>query len=251
MDEEHEVVESYHAVNILRKDQNRVIKQFIGLPSVKNGSTISFTIGGMKGSWTSVPDVEVNGSKMDVASLFGYSESGQTVTVSLKITGNTDIVITDTWNYAVETTYSIQEPAATATSTTTNTQVTVPTVEDKDFPKTVQLEGSKDSSNWTKTLDNLEKYYKHTDGKVYKWVYYIESEEVNAFYFYEADSERKNSGTLTIINHRNTVEGYELPKTGGIGVIPYALIGLGLSGSAIIGEETIRRRKKKEEETKE
>ena len=248
MDEEHEVVESYNVVNILRKDQNGVIKQFIGLPSVKNGSTVSFTIGGKKGSWTSVPDVEVNGSKMDVASLFGYSESGQTVTVSLKITGNTDIVITDTWNFAVETAYSIQEPVTTATTPTA--QITIPVVEDKDYPKTVQLEGSKDSSSWTKTLDNLEKYYIHTDRKVYKWVYYIESEEVNAFYFYEADSARKNSGTLTITNHRNTVEGYELPKTGGAGVIPYALIGLGLSGSAVIGNETVRRRKK-EEETKE
>lgn len=115
------------------------------------------------------------------------------------------------------------------------------------------------SNNWEwrneqKTKeDKTPKYPKfYTDpetGLQYYYLYYVKENTTNSYYEVSyINNSGISSGSIGIINTRNEVVGYELPRTGGVGTLPYGVLGLGLTGSAVIGEITMRRRKKKDKD---
>ncbi len=248
----------YWNVNIVRRDASNGGKsvQSIGLPSVENGSVITFEFSVWNGQWTKqIPDLYINGDVVDFSEKMVVADKNQRVSWSTKITENTEINLIYSAGTGDESmvTYSISSPDAVSTTGSLTGK------EDDSFSEAVTLTGP----DWTRTVDTMVnsegktvdlpkyEYVKKDDGTYtkYKWLYF--AKEVRSYYYDDSYSDDQGgiaSGTITITNTRNHTTPYTLPKTGGIGEGPIKTAGIGFIGFALVGGifTYTRNRKKKD-----
>ena len=222
----------YWTVHVIRQDGNGNTKRYVGYPSVADGSVLTYTAGGYKTNWQSLPTVTVNGTNIDVSSLF--NESGnQTITLTETINGDTTVIVRDNWQYQdwnMETSIS----SASVGAVDENGEE-VPKVDEPDY-RTITLT---EVDGWSMTLNDLERtYHSEEKNKDYQWLYYVS--EVNNIYYTSSYSSNNSagipSGELTITNTRDeTVQPYVLPKTGSMGTTPFLAGGGLMAGLGALG----------------
>lgn len=243
----------FHTVNVERKNAQNYITQYIGYPSVKDGSTLTLTFYTFKDAWNEYPTiVTVDGQTLDYSSKL--SNNGyQTISETITITEDTTITIKDNNSSATSSNPSAYPVTASIKSAETSTVSGLDDdMEDSEY-KTIKLTKG---DGWTNTVSDLEKYYlvKDESGNVtarYIWNYYVS--EVNNVYYTASYSDNNeagiSSGTITITNTRNDVDAYSLPQTGGVGEKPFKAAGIGFITLAVFGGAVtlgVGRRKKKQ-----
>lgn len=241
---------NYYNVNIERRNLRNTIKQYIGYPSVKSGSQLSFTFYTYSDQYYKDPvTVLINGEKLNYTNELNAS-GVQAYTKTITITGNTTIQIIDSNSVgaAHETTASLSLPKETAIAPKDEGGLEGLAVgaEDTSFTREITITAV---DGWKATLSDLDRYY--TDEKTgtrYEWLYYV-SEAAGVYYtadYSENNTPGINTGMITITNTRNEVTAYALPSTGGMGQLPFTIAGLSLATIALLGEEYVRRKRRKE-----
>ncbi|WP_155834560.1 SpaA isopeptide-forming pilin-related protein [Butyrivibrio sp. FC2001] len=238
---------NYYTVNIDRRNPNNQILEYVGFPSVKDGSQLTFTFATHGNDLTKII---INGEEHTYADEVN-SNSITRLTKTITISGNTTIQILNGWQTCDKPMANVSASVAssdagldTSNSTKGATGATVG-AEDIGFKKETTITAVDD---WKVTLNGLDRFYKDdTTGITYEWLYYV-SEVANLYYtasYSDNNSPGITSGTITITNTRNDVPAYALPSTGGSGRIPFTIGGLVLVTLALVGEEYFRRKRRK------
>ena len=241
----------YYTVNIDRRNPNNTITQYIGYPSLKDGTqvTVSFYSFRDSGGWADPTTVTVNGETFDYKDELDTS-GVQKLTKTFTINGNTTILIRDSWSVVnnssstIKASYSSPDEALRVTKDSASSDGAKVGAQDVGFDKEVAIT---EAEEWSLNLTGLDRYYTDASGITYEWLYYV-SEVASVYYtasYSKNNVEGISSGTITITNTRNEVEAYALPSTGGTGRIPFTIGGLALATFALIGEEYVRRKRRK------
>ena len=105
-----------------------------------------------------------------------------------------------------------------------------------------------ENGNWSLVINGLPKAIKNSDGtKGTDYLYYIKEIGAGGFALESAENnDGINSGTIKLVNREQ--EGYDLPKTGGIGTQPYTTAGMmltviGITSLLCINKKRERRRR--------
>ncbi|MBE5839179.1 SpaA isopeptide-forming pilin-related protein [Butyrivibrio sp.] len=251
--------ETYHTLNIDHRNAQNTIQEYIGFPSVLDGSKVVFYAKLFSnGNWTdegnsvTINDIIIEpDSRISVSSSITTDEgltlsSGVYERYEVSINSDITIVIKDcNQAYSYNVPYYLQRVSS---SIGVENEKTL----NEDYPNFMTLTLTK-SGKWTTTIDNLERYYYvyDDDGNIidrYLWLYYV-SEVNNVYYTAEYTDECKtgiNSGTLEFTNKRNELVPATLPETGGIGERTVEMAGFGLVLISLAGMAlTFTRRKKK------
>jgi len=242
-----ENIGDFWVVHFVNKTAQKNITRYVGYPSVKDGSVLTVTVDGYNdGSWNALPQVMVNGNQQDPSSELS-NVGWQRITYTIDIHRDTTVEVTQpNQQYDYNPEVSLSQP-----STSTVEGLEDDRQEDNFIETTVTA-----AEGWSKTIESYKKdgetvplpRYEEINGKKYQWIYYV-SEYSNHYYEAEYKNNNVNSGTITIINTRNDVEGYVLPKTGGIGDIPVKGVGAGIMIVSLFGGIAFLGRRKKKKDT--
>ncbi len=214
---------SYYTVNIDRRDGTNSITQYIGFPSVRSGSTLTFSF---YVDYSNVynklaPEIKINGNTIDYSSEL-KAGSVQVITKTVTINSDTKITITDPWGINDANKYPAEAHVKAPQSSSDGNQIAI---EENNYKEITITE----DDDWVSEVPNLERYYTDKNsGKKYMWNYYV-SEVQNVYYTASYSENNKTgigSGTITITNSRNKVQPYELPSTGGTGELMYVVMGM-------------------------
>ena len=232
---------NYYSVDVYYKTNGNIVT-YKGYPSVRKGSTLVYNLPRYR---YHVTTVTVNGKETVYPGL-NWNET-PTVLEGLteSITGNTVVIVNVQDPDSSLPDYQFDTGIKSSDDTQSENNESKETYEVGTYSLT-------DANGWKMTFDKLDKSYVDEEtGEMYEWLYFVEEISHNGFYnvtYTSNNVKGVNQGVITIINTRNDRKGYALPRTGGVGTLPYALVGLGITGSAVIGGEVLRRRKKKGED---
>lgn len=175
--------------------------------------------------------VEVNGSQKFADDINYDPNSGDiTVTYDITIAGNTDILAYKWYN----ATYTYER-----IKTGSDSDAASKSAGNDEHVEDIRIYADKNWT-WKSSESDSDKYpkffYDESTGLQYYYYYYVVEKTTNSYYEVTyMNNSGISSGTIGIVNTRNKVEGYTLPRTGGKGDRPLMAAGAGIIGLALFG----------------